>query len=247
MVLQGRNRLSLPTFLNSIANEGILEGSNILLVGPPGVGKTVFCENFMKHYLLQEAYSIYVTLEKTPEEIIFSFRTNGVDLKGGATSDRMVFVDGYTWLIGKSSERFFIDSLNNLTELNFKIFSAASLLSRPLVLIFNSVSPLSLYNPETFVLKSLQLLFARVKEIGAIGIFVIQSGVHSQEFYNTLEYLVDGIFDMKIGEDSGSILRYFRIRSLSTSTHSTEWVPFKIQPDREIDMQIERGIENVQQ
>ncbi|MBC8223107.1 hypothetical protein H8E65_00850 [Candidatus Bathyarchaeota archaeon] len=81
-MLQGRNRLSLPTFLNSIANEGILEGSNILMVGPPGVGKTVFCENFMKHYLLQEAYSIYVTLEKTPEEITFSFRTNGVDLKG---------------------------------------------------------------------------------------------------------------------------------------------------------------------
>ena len=231
--------------MDFIAKEGVVEGNNILLMGPPGVGKTVFCENFVKHYLFEKADSLYVTLEKTPEEITFSFLTNGVDLRDDSTGDRLVFVDGYTWLIGKSREKFFIDSLSNLTELNFKIFSAASQLKRPLVLVFNSISPLSLYNPETFVLKSLQLLFARVKEIGAIGIFVIQSGVHSQEFYNTLEYLVDGVFDMKMGEASGEILRYFRIRSLSTSAHSTEWVPFKIHTDRGIDMQIERGVEYV--
>ena len=243
--MQGRNRLRLPDFIHFLAKDGLVEGSNILLAGPPGVGKTVFCENIVKNYLQESSSCLYITLEKTPEELTFCFQTNGVDLHGDGIRDRMVYVDGYTWLIGKSNEKFFIDSLNNLTELNFKIFSAASQLGSPLIVIFNSISPLSLYNPETFVLKSLQLLFARVKEINAIGIFVVQSGVQSQEFYKTLEYLVNGIFDMKLGEDKGSIVRYFRIRSLSSSSHETNWVPFTIHNTREIEMKAARRVENV--
>lgn len=177
---------------------------------------------------------VYVTADKTPSEIAYNFLQLGIDLKGEKFKEKMVFVDGYTWLIGKSNEKFYIESLSNLTELNFKIFSAISNLPKPVLLIFNSVSPLSLYNPEAFVLKFLQLLFARIKEYGAIGIFVAQAGVHSQEFYTTFEYLVDGIFDMKIGEEQGNIMRFFRIRSMSSVAHETMWVPFIIDYDRQI-------------
>lgn len=227
-------RLLLPLNIRPLAKDGVVEGSSILLLGPPGNGKTIFCDNFAKTYLNNGVSCVYVTADKTPGEISYNFSQLGVDLKGEKYKGRMVFVDGYTWLIGKSSEKYHVESLGNLTELNFKITSAISLLPKPVLLVFNSLSPLSLYNPETFVLKFLQLLFARVKEYGAIGIFVAQAGVHSQEFYTTLEYLVDGIFDMKIGEDQGNIMRFFRIRSLSSVSHETKWVPFIIDYDRQI-------------
>ena len=227
-------RLLLPMNIRPLAKEGLIEGSSILLLGPPGNGKTIFCDNFAKTYLNNKVSCVYVTADKTPREIAYNFQQLGIDLKGEEFRDKVVFVDGYTWLIGKSNEKFCIESLSNLTELNFKISSAISTLPKPVLLVFNSVSPLSLYNPEAFVLKFLQLLFARIKEYGAIGIFVAQAGVHSQEFYTTLEYLVDGIFDMKIGEDQGNIMRFFRIRSLSSVSHETKWVPFIIDYDRQI-------------
>ena len=230
--------------IRPLAKEGLLEGSSILLLGPPGNGKTIFCDNFAKTYIMNNISCVYVTADKTPSEITYNFLQLGIDLKGEKFKDKMVFVDGYTWLIGKSDEKFCIESLSNLTELNFKISSAISTLPKPALLIFNSISPLSLYNPEAFVLKFLQLLFARIKDYGAIGIFVAQAGVHGQEFYTTMEYLVDGIFDMKIGEDQGNITRFFRIRSLSSVSHDTKWVPFVIDYDRQIKLTYEGSVQN---
>jgi KaiC/GvpD/RAD55 family RecA-like ATPase len=220
--------------INSLLEGRIDEGSNILLNGPPGVGKTIFCENFIKSYLQKELSCIYVTLEKTPLVISHQFQINGIDLSSNRYREKMIFVDAYTWLIGESKEKYHIESLNNLTELNFKIFSASLKLERPILFVFNSISPLTLYNQETFVSKSLQLLFAQIKKTGGLGIFTIQTGVHDSRFYNTLEYLVDGIFDMKFGEYKGSIKRYFRVRSLRSARHDADWVHFTIEPEREI-------------
>jgi len=242
VVAQLNSKLRLPMNISILADEGLDEGSNILLNGPPGVGKTIFCENFVKNYLQNGISCIYITLEKTPQEISYNFLKNGIDLNDEKYREKMIFVDGYSWLISKSKERFSIDSLSNLTELNFNIFSAALSLTKPILFIFNSISPLTLYNPETFVSKSLQLLFARIKEIDSLGIFTIQAGVHDPKFYNTLGYLVDGIFDMKFGEYEGSIMRHFRIRSLSAVHHESDWVPFTIEPEREIKLHVGSGV-----
>jgi len=37
-------------FLERFVNEGLPQGSNVSLMGPPGVGKTVFCENLAKTF-----------------------------------------------------------------------------------------------------------------------------------------------------------------------------------------------------
>lgn len=227
-------KFTLPMNVSIIADEVLNECNNILLNGPPGVGKTLFCENFAKNSLLNNISCIYIALEKTPQEIFYTFLKKGIDLNDEKYREKMVVVDGYTWLIGESKEKYFIDNLSNLTELNFNIFSAAMSLTEPILFIFNSISPLTLYNPEVFVSKSMQILFAKIKEVGGLGIFTIQTGVHEPKFYNTLEYLVDGIFDMKFGEHEGSLMRLFRIRSLKNGRYKSEWLPFTIEPEEKI-------------
>jgi len=230
------SKFKLPSFIEPLAEDGILLGSNIILIGLPGNGKTIFCENFAKSCFENDIKCLYVTLDKTTDDIKYNFRSGGIDLDDEKNKERVVFVDGHAWLIGKSQTKYTISSLSNLTELNFNIFNASSELPTPFLFVLNSLSPLTLYNPEGFVLKFLQLLFARLKELGCISIFVVQDGVHKPEFYNTLEYLVDGIFDMKIGEHKGAIRRYLRIRSLSSVAHDTRWVPFNIKPDRSLEL-----------
>jgi KaiC/GvpD/RAD55 family RecA-like ATPase len=66
----------------------------------------------------------------------------------------------------------------------------------------------------------------------------IQSNVHSEEFYNAVSYMVDGIFDMRIEEDE-ELHRFFRIRSLKNTNHETKWIPFKIQNDRKMSIKLE--------
>ncbi len=219
-------------FFGSLINEDLPEGSNISLIGPPGAGKTIFCENLANHFLRNGLGCLYVTLDKSPDDVRLDFQKSGTDLFGKIYQKRLVFVDCFSWLTGESREGHHIENLGNLTELSIRISSAACDLTCPLLLVFDSVSPLTVYNPEVVVIKFLQIVLARMKDWKGMGIYVVQEGVHSEEFYNTLAYLVDGIFDMKISEKNGKLLRHFRIRSLKSMAHETNWIPFDIQTDR---------------
>ena len=238
METKGLQKVIQKVFLPSnfqILLESIPQGNNVLLMGPPGIGKTIFCENLIDVSLKNDIPCVYVTIDTTPNEVKNNFVKSGVKFD----ENKIIFIDGYTWLIGKSNEKYHIENLSNLTELNFRIISASSAVKKPFLLVFDSVSPLSLYNPENFVLKFLQLLLAKVKEWEGVGVYVVQEGVHSSEFYNTISYLVDGIFDMKRVEEEDCICRLFRVRSISSASHETKWMPFKIESDRSVELILE--------
>lgn len=229
------DNINLPTNFNALLEYGISEGSNILITGPPGVGKTIFCENIAIDCMNHNMNCIYVTTDTTPEEI----KNN---LSKSSREEEITFIDSYTWLIGKSEEKYFVENLHNLTELNFRIISAGSSVEAPFLLIFDSISPLSLYNSEQHVMIFLQRLLAKIKGWKSYGLYIIQSNVHSEEFYNTVGYMVDGIFDMRI-RDEEEIQRYFRVRSLKNASHDTKWVPFTIENDRRMSLQLGGMIE----
>ncbi len=161
----------------------------------------------------------------------------GTDIKKMESKKRIVFVDGYGWLAGNSNEIFGVENLANLTELLILIERASSYLNGRIFLVLDSVSPLLVHNPERDVIKFLQLLSARIKNWKGMGIYVVQAGVHSEEFYNALAYLVDGIFDMKIEEKKGKISRYIRIRNLTFVAHKMIWAPFAIESGRSFRLQ----------
>ena len=79
---------------------GVPLGSNILLMGPPGVGKTVFCENLMREHLKNGGKNLYITLDHPPKDIRKRFEKNNINLT--EKKERIFFVDGYSWLTGNT-------------------------------------------------------------------------------------------------------------------------------------------------
>jgi KaiC/GvpD/RAD55 family RecA-like ATPase len=219
---------------------GFPKGCTISLFGPVGSGKTVFCQNLAKGFLNTGAGCVYISTERSPADIRRDFRTLNADVDKLETQKKLVFVDGYSWLAGGSSERFRVENLANLSELITTIEGAYAYLGQEGLLVLDSASPLCLHNPEEDVTKLLQLLAARIRSWGAIGIFVVQAGVHSEEFYNALAYLVDGMFDLRQEEKGKMIRRYFRIRNLRFSAHEVGWMPFIIGAGRGLKMEKEQ-------
>jgi len=231
-------KIELPSnFLGPLLNGGFPEGSSISLVGPPGAGKTIFCESLANSFLQSDVSCLCVTTDRAPVDIRNDFRQLGTDIRKMESKKRLVFVDGYGWLAGNSNEIFGVENLANLTELIILIERAVNYIDGRILLVLDSVSPLLVHNPERDVIKFLQLLSARIRNWKGIGIYVVQAGVHSEEFYNALAYLVDGIFDMKIEEEKGKIRRYFRIRNLTFVAHKMMWASFAIESGRSFRLQ----------
>jgi len=215
-------------FLGQLLADGLQEGTSIALSGPPSAGKTIFCETLIEGFLDSDIGCIYITLDRSPSEIRNDLHELGTDVSKLEDKKRLVFVDGYSWLAGSSAETFRVENLANLPELIILIDRTFSRVNGRIFLVLDSMSPLLVHNPETDVIKFLQMLAARIKKYKGIGIFVVQAGVHSQEFYNAVAYLVDGVFSMKIEEEEGKLCRYFRISSLRSLPHRADWVPFII-------------------
>ena len=233
---------AFPLNFGSILENGFPKGCIISLFGPVGVGKTVFCENLAKGFLNSGAGCVYISTEQAPSDIRNDFRTLEADVEKLETQRRFAFIDGYSWLAGSSAETYRVENLANLSELATTIEKAYTNLGQEELIILDSVSPLCLHNPEEDVIKFLQLLAARTKGWGAMGVIVVQAGVHSQEFYNALAYLVDGMFDLRQNQEGNVIKRYFRIRNLRFSAHEVGWMPFIIEAGRGFKLEREPGV-----
>ena len=222
-----KDEFSAP-FLRPIIKQGLLEGTCISLFGDPGVGKTIFCQSMAKNLLEDDVVVLYVTTDRSPQDLRLDFRMHEIDVQAKEKERKFAFVDGYSWLTGMSTEVFSAQNLANLSELIITIDKALNCFDDRIFVVVDSVSPLPLYNPEIDVTKFMQLLISKIRTKKGLGLFVVQSGVHTKEFCNALSYLSDGVFDLKVEEGHEGFKRFFRVRNLRYSNHDTRWFPLSV-------------------
>lgn len=206
-------------------NQDIPLGSNILLLGPPGVGKTMFCEHLLFESLMNHISVLYVALDRPPSQTRERITNKGINLLEGKSS--FTLVDGYSWLIGGSEERYRVSNLSNLSDLSVKTISALDDLSVHSLFVFDSISTLLIYNSENEVARFLEINMARMKHNNHISIWVIELGIHTAQFYNTLRHMADCILEMRF-EEQGELLRYIRMHTFKGIRHNTLWLKFVI-------------------
>ena len=206
-------------------------GSNILLVGPPGVGKTVFSESLICECLHNMDKAMYVTLDHAPRDVKKRVLMQGIDLE--KEDSKLVFVDGYSWLIGDSTEKFYVRNLSNLSDLSVKMNSADSAIGNESFFIFDSISTLLVYGTEDEVARFIEVNMARMKNVNNVGVWVVEQGIHTEKFYNTLRHIVDGILEMRF-EENEDIFRYIRMHTFKGLAHRTKWLQFVINQDRTV-------------
>lgn len=210
--------------------EGVPPPSSLLLIGPSGVGKTIFCKQFAYSGLKEGEPCVYVATSESPQEIEKSMKRFGFDVESYKEDNLFRIVDCYSWKIGGSSiSKWVVTNPGDLASISTIIENAM----RGLVgirLVFDSITGLtsiSNYNP-TYFSKLLQIIAARVKSLNGRAIFVAAPEAHDQKFVSYLRQMFEGTLEMK-GDDSGKeIKRLLRIFSLKGGSHKTFWMPFEI-------------------
>jgi predicted hydrocarbon binding protein/KaiC/GvpD/RAD55 family RecA-like ATPase len=205
----------------------------ILLVGPPGAGKTTFCqETALKSIPVGPV--IYVTTESTPSEIVEAFQERGL---GAEAPHPLGFIDAFRETVGLPSvdRPNTIDvSCGDLTGLGIAIAKMRERVGEDALLVFDSLtSPYLLNGAE--VVRFLQTTLLRFAVEGNAVLTCIDEGCGKAEDLVAMMSLSDGIIKIEVEAEKRRInlvkhptLRPMRIEVPMTSTMALH--PFAFDP-----------------
>ncbi len=210
--------------------EGKLPPSSVLLMGPSGVGKTIFCKQFIYGGLSNGESCLYVATSEAPLGIEKSMKSFGFDVEPFKASGAFRIVDCYSWQTGSDVRGdYIVSNPGDLASLSMAIEKAMRGLSKVRV-VFDSITGLTSvcnYNVGFFS-RFLQVTVAKIRALDGNAIFVATPEAHDQQFISYLRQVFDGTLEMKEDESGREIKRLLRVFSLKGANHKTNWMPFEI-------------------
>ena len=216
------------SILQALGVDDVPFGNNLVLTGPAGVGKSIFCTNLTRESLREEEGSvvIFATFDVAPKDI----RAQVSDQRPACVEpSNLIFIDWYSWLLGETNENHHVSHLSNLNDLSVKIYNALNETEgNHHIFLFDSDSTLFVYNAENEVIRFLQINMARVKQSGNMAFWTVGENIHTSTFYNFLRHLADGVIEMRFEEHS-ALQRFIRVHTLKGMNHKTDWFQFEIQ------------------
>ncbi len=211
------------------ATGGIRKGSNIMLIGPPMSGKETILYYMMYHGAEKNNHAVVtVTTRESADNILGWFKENKLALP----LSRIGIVDCITKTTGGSEvENEYIKiatSPVDLTGIGVKIsqlfedfFMKKNI--RKIQLHINSLSTILMYSNIQTVFRFMHVFTGRIKASGALGIYVIEGGVHDEQAIATLKQLFDGMIEIKSENDKNFI------RVVGLSSKPTSWFEYEIE------------------
>ncbi len=198
----------------------IPRGSQILLIGPPGVVKTTFALRYLADRLKANEQAVFVTTLWSPEQVREMISQFG----GKKLATQLRIADGVSCVTARpSSEPFAFQNLYDLNTISLMMIQAISDIKNGHLCIDN-LTTLMTYSAPLAVIKFLQVLCARVKDRGLTGIYLLEDGVHSTEVVTTLRFSVDGVIEIHDEEEADELIHKIRLAHLRGTQVDTRWL-----------------------
>lgn len=209
--------------LDKLLEGGFPANSSILLIGPPGCGKSTLCQQFVWNGLKENQPALFITLDVSPDEIRENMKNFGWKV---TDTSKLKFIDAYSWRVGESKEEYSISNLGNINELNIAISEVIKNLNGSKIKrnVLDSISTLLLYADTSLVLKLIPIIIAKGKTNGYTQLLILEEGVHDEKTVSMLNYQTDGVIEFKMEEDN----RYMRISRMRGTKVSREWIKFDV-------------------
>ncbi len=225
------NRISCGSSeLDEVLGGGLPQGSNMLVVGETGSGKSRFCRRFLALGLMNSEPCLIITLDDEPAMIRHTFDTMLPKSVNQYEEDgRFRLVDGYSWSKGnmKSMERFAVSGLLELNQLAGVISDAGMELGHSIGdkgggrRILDSISSLFV----NFELASVQRLITQLARTatsygGVTTLYIVEEGAITEQTLNNMKYVMDGMIEFRVESDCYNA----RVSNMKWSKFSRQWV-----------------------
>ena len=190
-----KRRLSLSK-IQEVSKENL-----ILLVGPPGAGKSTFCYQVVLNSIAIERPIIFVTTEQRPSVIIKLLREKGIGEPIPATLN---FVDAFTDTVGLTCTPRSDTVCANCADLNSLSMATIKLQERigqkGILLAFDSLTSPYLFSGAE-VTKFMRLFLAKFAAEGNSVVALIDEGCGKSEDLVAMMSIADGVIKIETEED----------------------------------------------
>ncbi len=218
--------------LDEFISGGIPLNSIMLVLGEPGTGKSTFSFNFIHEGLLDDESCIFISTSDTPEFMLDTMEAIGLD---HTASRNLSFIDCYSWRLGTPPKaKYSISQPTDLNQLSLAIDRALGDGKPPYRIVFDSLSDIMLHVKPEVAMKFIQVISAKVKGAGGVGIFTLEEGMHEEKHVKTIEYLADGVFNMYVEGEN----RFIRIKKMAKTLHTLKPILFRIATKKGLGVEI---------
>jgi len=169
------------------------------------------------------------TLATPTSQIRQQLSSSVQNLKELENAKRFTIVDWYTWMTGaKSTERRSVDSLAlaqfNLQDSRYQK-DDSSLYD---FMASDNVSTFLKYNDERAFMQWLDKTIARMRGFRGVRLYGFVKDFHSDAFYANLQAMADGVIELNVREEAGTLQNVIRLKSIRGIQHPTDWRPLRI-------------------
>jgi CheY-like chemotaxis protein len=209
---------------------GLPKGSNILVVGKTGAGKSSFAREFIREGLKNKDKCLWVAVDDDPQRIRNSItRSDDTEVSTYESRGQLRFVDAYSWssLIQPENEPFAVTGSLELNNLSGIVSDASYELGQTVQKkaggrrIIDSISSLlinfDLAHSQRFLN---QIARTAVSFGGVTTLFIIEEGTVDDTVLNNVKYIMDGIIEFQ--EDGAN--KSLRVASMKWARFDNSWV-----------------------
>ena len=169
----------------------------VMVMAPPGEGKKELLVIAAIEHLRAGHKVVFITTERSPEEVKDTFSRFGFNLEGVEGRDFM-FIDIFSYSVQKKYDKgLSIDNPANLNAITVNLDKARQKIGSPLVVFFDSISTLFIHTREQEIIKFFGTLISRLKANGETLCVSLQEGMHEDRTVAALKHMVDSVIEVR--------------------------------------------------
>lgn len=192
--------------LDDLLYGGIPFGSNIMIHGPPFVGKEVMVNVFIADGLKKGVPALWVITDKTARDIREEMRNVLSGYEEYEKKGLVRYIDSYSRSMGDDTQdpySTYIDDPTDHQRLTENVESVCKEFrekSKYYRMAFRSVSTLIAYSDPNAAFRTLSPICGRRKKDGAVSMLMVEKGMHGEQEIQMLGSIMDGMVDFKVDQ-----------------------------------------------
>ena len=219
--------------LDGILHGGLIKGSNILVTGGPGTGKTVLCAQFIYSGALKhDEPGVFVTVEERPNEMRKEIEQFGWNMKELEEKEKIIIIDVASSKAGLSTdEPWALKRGFDINMLAQEIYKASREIDAQRIVV-DSLSGVGIrYEKEAEIREAIFKISALLRQLEVTSIMTTEtltSSTGTVTRYGVEEFISLGVIELFLDEENRELKRSLLIRKMRGTAHSLKRFPFEI-------------------